>query len=159
MAVDMFLKVDGINGESTDEKHKGWIDVLSFGWGASNPSTFASGGGAGTGTAQIQDFSFVKQPDLATAMLFKGVVTGQHHKEATLSLVKAGGQQVEFMRIKMSDVIITSYQTGGSAGMLPAEQVSFAFSKVELATAEQKADGSIGGWEIFAWDVQQNKSV
>ena len=158
MAVDMFLKIDGIIGESADAKHKGWIDVLSFGWGATNPALL-SGGGTGTGKASIQDFTFVKTPDLATAKLFKGVVTGEHHQEATLSLVKAGDTQQEFMRIKMSDVLITGYQTGGSAGMLPAEQCSFSFSKVELATAEQKADGSLGGWEIFAWDVEANKSV
>ena len=158
MAVDMFLKIDGIKGESTDDKHKGEIEVLSFGWGATNTGVFG-GGGASSGKVQIQDFSFVKEPDIATAKLFRGVATGEHFDEATLTLVKAGGSQQEFMKIKMNDVVITGYQTGGSAGVLPSEQCSFSFSKVEIATAEQKPDGSIGGWEIFAWDIQQNSKV
>jgi type VI secretion system secreted protein Hcp len=159
MAVDMFLKIDGIEGDSTSDKYKGWIDVLSFGWGATNATTFSTSGGFGSGKVNIQDFSFVKQPDMATAKLFRGVATGQHFTSATLSLVKAGGSQVEFMKLKMSDVLVTGYQTGGSAGMLPAEQVSFSFSKVELSTAEQKADGTIGAWDTISFDIAASKSV
>ena len=159
MAVDMFLKIDGVIGESTNDKYREWIDVLSFGWGATHPTTLTSTGGSTSGKVQIQDFSFVKQPDIATAKLFRGVATGQHFKEATLSLVKAGGSQQEFMRLKMSDVLITGYQTGGSAGMLPAEQVSFSFSKVELATAQVRADGSISGWDEVSFDIMANKSL
>ena len=158
MAVDMFLKIEGIPGDSTNAKFKDHIDVLSFGWGATQSASFAFGGGGGTGKASIQDFSFVKQPDTATAKLFKGVVTGEHIPEATLILVKAGESQQAFMKLKMTNVIITGYQTGGSAGVLPAEQCSFAFQKVELSTAEQKADGSIGSWETIAFDLSQNVS-
>jgi len=156
MSVDMFLKIDGIIGESTNDKHKGEIDVLSFGWGATNPAVLGGTGGTSTGRASIQDMTFVKQPDLATAKLFRGVVTGEHYPSATLTLVKSGETQQPFMMIKLSDVVITGYQTGGSAGMLPAEQCSFSFSKVELSTAEQKPDGSLGGWETFAWDITKN---
>jgi type VI secretion system secreted protein Hcp len=155
MAVDMFLKVNGIPGDSTNAKHQGWIDVLSFGWGATQPVSFTGGTGGSTGKAQVQDFSFVKLPDLATAKLFKAVVTGEHIEDATLTLVKSDNQQ-EFMKLKMTNVLITGYQTGGSAGMLPAEQVSFAFQKVELSTAEQKADGTMGSWETITFDVSAN---
>jgi type VI secretion system secreted protein Hcp len=159
MAVDMFLKINGIPGESVNDKHKGEIDVLSFGWGATQTATFggATGGGS-SGKAQIQDLSFVKQPDIATGKLFKAVVTGEHIEDATLTLVKSENQQ-PFMIVKMSDVLITGYQAGGSAGMLPAEQVSFAFAKIELSTAEQKPDGTMGPMQTVGFDITQNRSL
>ena len=159
MAVDMFLKIDGIKGESNVKGREGSIDILSFGWGAVNPVVMGDGSGSGAGKAQLQDFSFVKEPDLATAKLFKGVVTGEHYPEATLTLVKVGQIQQEFMKIKFSDIIVTSYQTGGSAGAVPAEQCSLSFSRVDLSTADQKADGSIGSWETIGWDVAKNASL
>ena len=154
--VDMFLKIADIEGDSTSEKHKGWIDVMSYSWGATLPIDRTSGGGGSTGRTQVQDFSFVKMPDSASPRLMQKVCNGQHITEATLSLVKSGDNPQEFMKIKMNDVIISSYQTGGSAGMLPGEQVSFSFTKIELSVAEQKDDGSIGGWSEHSCDFIKN---
>ena len=157
--VDMFLKIADIDGDSTSEKHKGWIDVLSYSWGATLPVDRTSGGGTATGRTQSQDFSFVKYPDSASPKLMQKVCNGTHITEATLSLVKSGENPQEFMKIKLSDVLISSYQTGGSAGMLPGEQVSFSFAKIELSVAEQNPDGTMGAFSAHTCDFLKNVSA
>ena len=159
MSVDMFLKISDIPGDSTSDKHKGEIDVLSYSWGATLPIDRTSGGGTATGRTQVQDFSFVKMPDSASPKLMEKVCNGNSIPEAMLTLVKAGDNPQEFMKIRMSNVLISSYQTGGSAGMLPAEQVSFAFSKVELSVAQQNPDGSVGAWTEHICDFMKNTTA
>lgn len=157
--VDMFLKLGSIEGDSTSDKYKGWINVLTFSWGATNTGSLAYGGGGGTGKAQVQDFSFVKEPDSSTPEFFEAVCKGEHFPTAELRLVKTGETQQEFMKIKFSEVFISSYQSGGSAGMIPAEQVSFSFQKVELSSAAQNADGSVGTWNTHGCDFAAQKAL
>lgn len=159
--VDYFLKLDGVDGESTDDKHKGEIQLESYSLGHSNSSSFSSGGGGGAGKVAMQDFSFVKKVDKASAKLHTACATGEHIKTATLVCRKAGGDQQEFLTIVMSPVLVTSWQHGGSSGsdIVPTEQVSLAFGKVEFKYKEQKPDGSLGGEVIGGWDVTTNKKV
>ena len=146
MAVDMFLKIDGVQGESTNSKHKGEIEVLSYSWGVSQSGTQA-GSGAAAGKVTAQDFSIVKQLDTASPQLLELACRGEHVATALLTLSKAGDQQQDYMKFKLTDIVISSYQTGGSGGSLPAEQVSFSFASVEVSAAEFRPDGSIGGWK------------
>ena len=138
MAVDMFLKIDGIEGDARDAKHKGEIELLSFSWGVSNTST-TGGGGAGQGKIIPQDFSIMKSLDKATPKLFERMCEGTHIPEV---LVSAGGSAVkgeqEFLKIKLTDVLISSYTTGGSGGGVPMESLSFNFGSVEISTADRK---------------------
>ncbi len=122
MAVDMFLKITGIEGESTDAKHKGSIDIESFSWGATQQGTTGSpgGGGAGAGKVQMQDFHFVMRSSKASPKLFQAVASGQHIKEAILTARKAGGkEQIEFLKIKFSDILVSSYQQAASSPRPP----------------------------------------
>ena len=144
MAVDMFLKLDGIKGESTSSKHKDEIEVLSFSWGVSQAQ--ATGGG-GAGKLNIQDLSFVKRLDTASPQLLEASCRGEHIGFGLLTLAKAGEQQQDYLKIKFSEVLISSYQTGGSQGGDPAEQISLSFQNVEVSAAEVNPDGSIGGWK------------
>ena len=122
-AVDYFLKIADIEGESTDDAHGGEIDVLSWSWGETNSGTHAGGGGGGAGKVQMQDFHFTMKVNKATPKLFLACATGQHIPEATLTCRKAGTEQQEYLKIKFKDLLISSYQTGGSAGdVVPTDQ-------------------------------------
>ena len=160
-AVDYFLKIDGVDGESTDDKHKGEIELESFSFGASNAGSFSSGGGGGSGKVAMQDFHFVKKIDKSSPKLFVACATGEHLKTITLTCRKAGKDQQEFLKIVLTDSMVTSYQDGGSAGadIVPMDQISVGFSKIELKYKEQKPDGSLGGEIVGGWDVKTNKKV
>jgi type VI secretion system secreted protein Hcp len=159
--VDYFLKIDGIKGESTDSKHSGEIEIESWSLGATNAATFSSGGGGGAGKVQVQDFHLTKKYDQASAPLFVACATGKHYPLATIVARKAGGNQEEFLKIKLTDVMVSSYQTAGSnsSDIVPIDQVAIAFSKIEFAYKAQKGDGTLGGEAIGGWDIKTNQKV
>src|SRR6478609_2866958 len=103
MAFDAFLKLDGIDGESTDDKHKNEIEVLSYSWGLTQSSSGDSGGGGGAGKATFQDLHFVSHLSKASPMLFLKCATGQHIKEGLITVRKAGGGQLEYLKITLTD--------------------------------------------------------
>jgi type VI secretion system secreted protein Hcp len=144
MAVDMFLKLDGIDGESQDAAHEKWIEVESFSWGVSNAASVIGSGGAGTGKPVPSDFTLVIPLSAASADIFHKVVTGAFTPTATLSARKAGGEQSsDFLKWKMNDVLISSYNTEGTADR-PMEQISLRFSRIQLSYAPQDARGALG---------------
>ena len=157
MAVDVFLKLGDIKGESTDAKHAGEIDVLSWSWGVSQPGTAASGGGAGAGKVSFSDLNFTHNVDKASPLLMKACATGQHVKEATLVSRKAGKGQQEYLIIKMSDVLVTGVQPS-STGEHPMENVSVKFAKIDLEYKPQKADASLDAGIHFIYDIKTNKA-
>ena len=159
--VDYFLKLEGVEGESTDDKHKGQIELESWSFGATNSASFSSGGGGGSGKVSLQDFHVVKKMDKSSAKILAACCTGEHLKSATLFCRKAGKEQQEFLSIVLSDVMVSSYNVGGSAGsdIIPMDQISIAFAKIEFKYKEQKADGSLGGEIIGGWDQKTNKKV
>jgi type VI secretion system secreted protein Hcp len=160
-AVDYFLKIDGIEGESRDAKHNNEIDLVSWSWGESRSGTRASGGRGGAGKVAMQDFQFVMHVNKASPNLLLACASGQHIKSAVLTCRKSGQEQQEFLKYTFSDVLISSYQTGGSssADVVPLDQVSLSFATIEIEYREQKPDGSLGGSVKAGWDLKQNKPV
>jgi len=158
-AVDYFLKIDGIEGESTDAKHAGWLDVDSWSWGENQPLQPATGSGAGAGKVHFQDFQFTSRVSKASPKLFLACASGQHLKEARLVGRKAGKDLQEFLTWTFSDVLVSSYQTGGTEQALPMDSVSLNFSKVSVAYKAQKADGSLDNAVTAGWDAKTNKKV
>jgi type VI secretion system secreted protein Hcp len=159
-AIDYFLHIDGVEGESTDAKHKAWIDVDSWSWGETQTAAAHPGGGGGAGKVAIQDFHFVTRVSKASPKLFLACAAGQHFKEAKLVGRKAGKGQQEFLTWTFSDVLVSSYQTGGSeAGDLPTDQASLNFSKVKVEYRAQKADGSLEAPVTAGWDVKANSKL
>src|SRR6185295_9713929 len=119
MASDIFAKIGDIKGESTDDKHKDEIDVLSFSWGVTQTGTLAHGSGGGEGKAQFNDFNFTTNVSKASPALFLACASGTHIKEATIAVRRKGAGdkgQEDYLVIKMSDVLVSSYQSGGSSG-------------------------------------------
>src|SRR5262249_43954171 len=155
------LKIDGIDGESTDSKHKGEIELESWSWSETNAGSHASGGGGGAGKVAIQDFHFVMKHNKSSPKLMLACATGEHRKKAVLVCRKAGKEQQEFLKAVMTDCIVSSYQTGGSAhsNVIPTDQISVNFAKIEWEYKEQKADGSLGGAVKAGWNVKEKKKV
>ncbi len=156
MAVDVFLKIEGIPGESADGTHKDEIDVMSYSWGVSQTGTASYGGGMGAGKANFNDFHFMMRMNKATPKLMTSVATGEHIKGAVLSCRKAGGKQQDYMVYKFYDLLISSYQTSASSEE-PMESCSFNFSKVEMLYKIQDAKGALSNGPEFKYDIKQNK--
>ena len=159
MAVDMFLKIEGVDGESTDSSHKGEIDILAWSWGLSQSGTTHMGGGGGAGKVNVQDISVTKWVDKASPNLMKYCCNGKHFKEALLTVRKAGEKPLEYIKIKLNDLIISSVSTGGSGGEdRLTENVTLNFGKVGFEYQPQKADGSKDGGAIpMVWNIKENK--
>jgi type VI secretion system secreted protein Hcp len=160
-AVDFFLKLEGIDGESQDAKHKGEIDVESWSWGESQAGSHAGGGGGGAGKVSMQDFHFVMKVNKASPKLLLACATGEHIKKAVLTCRKAGKEQQEYLKITLSDLLVSSFQTGGSEGasVLPMDQISLNYTKIEYEYKEQKPDGTLGGAIKAGYDLKANKSL
>lgn len=160
MAVDIFLKLDGIKGESQDSKHPGEIDVMSYSFGASQAGTMAYGGGGGAGKVSFQDISFTHRVDKSSPVLFLHCCNGAHIKEATLTNRKAGKDQQEYLVIKLYDMIVSSVQqSDSSGGDLPVDSVTLNFAKIEMDYKEQKKDGTLGASVKMNWDQKLNKGA
>jgi type VI secretion system secreted protein Hcp len=156
--VDYFLKIDGVEGESTDERHKGEIEILSFSWGETQTGTMSRGGGGGAGKVSMQDFHFTMAMNKASPSLFLKCATGEHIKQAVLTARKAGGDQQEYLKVTLTDVLITSYQTSGS-GDQPIDSFSLNFAKIEFEYKPQKPDGSLDAPVKAGYDLKLNKKV
>jgi type VI secretion system secreted protein Hcp len=159
-AVDQFIKLDDLKGESLDEKHRGEVDVLAWSWGLSN-SLKAVTAGAGTGKVALQALSFTKYVDKSSAGLISALVTGRHLKTATLTLRKAGGKApLEYLRITLEDVIVSSVSVAGSSGEERlTENVSLTFARFRYEYVPQKADGSGEASVKAGYDAVKNEEV
>jgi type VI secretion system secreted protein Hcp len=157
MAVDILIKIEGVDGESVIQDHEDEIDVLAWSWGMSQSGSMHVGGGAGSGKVNIQDVSLTKYVDKASPSLMRACCNGEHLTEATLTIRKAGKDALDYLKIKMSPVLVTSLDTGGSGGEdRLTENVTLNFAKVEVGYTPQKPDGT-GDAEIsLIWNVEKN---
>jgi len=161
MAVDYFLKIENIPGESHDHKHKDEIDLLSFSWGSTQTGTHAGGGGGGGGKVSFQDFHFVMKANKASPKLLLACATGDHITKATLTCRKAGKEQQEFLKIDFYDLLVSSFQTGGSSSgdEIPLDQISLNYAKMEYTYRMQQADGTLAGPVKAGYDLKIMKAV
>ena len=159
--VDYFLKIDGIDGESSDSKHPAEIQVSSWSFGESQGGSHSAGGGGGAGKVVMQDFHFTMHTNKATAKLFLACANGEHIKSAKLTCRKAGKEQQEYLTWTFSDLLVSSYQTGGSdaGGVLPVDSISLNFTKVEIGYKPQKADGTLDAENKSGYDLKKNAKV
>ncbi|MEP7281923.1 MAG: type VI secretion system tube protein Hcp [Rubrivivax sp.] len=160
MAVDMFLKIETIDGETVDKqmKDKTAIDVLAWSWGVSQSGTTHMGGGGGAGKASFQDISVTKYVDSASHALLLGCATGEHFTKATLTVRKAGTTQQPYITITMDEVIVSSVSTGGSGGEdRLTENISLNFAKVKFEYFYQDDKGVVSKTaKAFTYDIAAN---
>ena len=162
MASDMFLKIDGLDGESTDDKHGNWIDILSFQHGYSQPGGIdrsAVGGHTG-GRVNVSEVTFVKQMDKASMPLADACATGKHIKSCEIEFCSASGEKHTFMKYKLTDVLVSSYSVSGSGGgERPTESISLNFGKIEQAYTPFDNTGKAGKDVRAVWNLATNKNA
>ena len=159
-AVDYFLKVDGIEGESEDAKHGKEIEVLSWNWSESQHGSMGHGTGGGAGKVAMADFQFTMKVCKASPKLFLACANGEHIKSATLTCRKAGKEQQEFLKWTFTDILVSSYNISGSAGdIIPVDSVSFNFTKIETSYKVQNADGTLGAEFKAGYDLKKATKV
>jgi len=158
MPSDIFLKMDPIKGESQDTKHKDEIDIQNWSIGASQTGAFGSGGGGGAGKVSFQDLHLTHYVDRASPDLMKACATGQHFDKAVLTVRKAGGKDaLEYLKITLKDVLVSSWQPGGSSHeeLIP-ESITLNFRKIEYEYTVQTDKGGAGTSTTVTWDVAAN---
>jgi type VI secretion system secreted protein Hcp len=157
VAVDMFLKLDGIDGESTDKTHEKWIEIESFSWGVSNSGSLVVGGGGGAGRAVPSDFAVVMPFSSASPQLFKKAVLGQHIDTATIELRRAAGDQREaFLKYGFRTIAVKTISWTSSGDEGPEEEVTFEFGELDVQYHAQKPDGSLGDLVEASFDFIKN---
>lgn len=158
MAVDMHIKIDTIPGNSEIKGFEGQIQLESFSWGMQQTTSFGHSTGGGAGKVNMQDLHFVHYVDKATPKLMIACCTGQHIKDAVLTCRKAGGDSaVDFLKITLQDVIVSSVAPSGTKSDTPSETVSLAFADFKVEFQEQDNKGAKkGGPVISGYSVQKN---
>ena len=158
-AVDYFLKIDGIVGESVDAKHKGEIQLESFNWGEAQQSAQA-GSGAGAGKVQFRDFHFAMRTNKSSPQLLLACASGQHMKSAVLTARKAGKAPKEFLVFKFENVLVSSYETGATPVQpYPVDQISLKFGQITVEYRAQRPNGTLDAPVQASWDVVANRKV
>ena len=159
MAGDAFLKIDGVPGESTDDKHKDWIEVLSYSFGVAQSATVGSTAGArSAGKADFSDFSFTKAIDKSSPKLFLYCAKGDHVPNMMLQLHRATGDKQKYLEIKLSDSLISNVSPAYGGGGIPMENVSVNFGKIEYIYTQTDAKTGKPSGDVKAhWDTNTNK--
>lgn len=155
MPYDAFLSIEGIEGETTAKGFEGQIKLDSFSLGAHNETSIGEGAGGGAGKVSVSNFNVTKSTDAASPLLFQACCKGQHFPNATVTMRKAGGDQMVFLEYKFDTVYVEDLQWSGAAGgdEVPMESMSLAFGKVEVTYTKQNPDGSPGGSTVGRWDL------
>lgn len=162
MATDILLKIDGIAGESVIEGHAGEIDILAWSWGMSQSGTTHTSTGGGSGKVSVGDITFTKHVDISTGDLIKACTSGRHLSKATLVVRKAGGARpIDYLTLTMHEVIVSSYNTGGSEDGMDRvqETLSFNFARFEIEYVQQDERGGRRGSTQAGWDIARNRPV
>jgi type VI secretion system secreted protein Hcp len=159
MAELWFLKIDGIQGESTDAHHQGEIDVLSWSWGVSQSPGGGGGGGGGAGKPAFQDFHAVTRISAASPLLLQACATGKHIKSAVLSGVRTGASATPFLTYQFYDILVTSVAHSDGETDAPMEQSSMNFVKVEVIYRPQTKTGQAGKPVTFGYDLSKNTKL
>ncbi len=161
MAMDMFLKLDDIKGESSDTDFKGLIDVLSWTWGATQSGSSHVGGGTGSGKVKVSDLVITKYIDRSSPVLLGMTCAGTPIKNAVMTIRKAGGKEkVKYLVMTMTQAIVTSIQVGGEGGGdRITETISFNFATVKYEYTPQKADGSAEPVVTTGWNIAGNSAL
>ena len=161
MAIDVYLQIDGIKGESQDDKHKDWIECETVHWGIHQPksATSSTGGGHTAERAELEEIAFSKAADLASPILMQHCAMGKTIPKAKFEFMRAdgNGQAIKYFEIELENVLIGGISPGIAAGTLLSEHVSLKFSKVKWKYTQQKIGGGTGGSTIGGWDLAANK--
>jgi type VI secretion system secreted protein Hcp len=162
MAMDIYLQLKGIDGDSTDGKHSNWIEITSLQWSVSHTEHGGSVSGQSSGAAgraDIQDITITKVLDKSSPNFLKYCVAGTHISDGKIEFCAATGQKQVYLTYTLKNVYVTSFQTTSSAAgdqNKPTETISFSFSQYKVEHTAWKSDGSKGGTTSAGWDLTKN---
>ncbi len=156
MAVDYFLQLTSINGESVDQNFPNQISVLSFSWGGTQTTSVAGTGGSGAGKVSLNEFSITKYYDSSSPEIFKSMVVGTHITTGTLSAVKSGASGQAFLKITLGELFVTSQQISASTE-IPTETVSFSYNTIKVDYSKQNEQGNLTSVGPVSYDLKANK--
>lgn len=160
MDQDIFIKFNGIEGESQDFSHKGEIEVIRWKWAVSQPANMHSGSGGGAGKSTVGDLHFDHRLDKASPNLLQYCLSGKHIPEVVLTVRKAGGSPLEYLRVTLEEVIITRVEPFGYDTMRsPREKVGLSFSRVKMDYVVQNAEGGMAGTVSMGYDIKANATI
>jgi type VI secretion system secreted protein Hcp len=155
MAVDFYLKLDGIEGEAVAKGFENQIQLLSFSWGGTQRTSVAGTGGSGAGKVDLSDLSIMKNMDKATAPIFKALISGTHVKTGTLSATKSGAAGKPFLKLTFEELFVTSQQVSASSE-IPSESVSFSYNKIKEEYSTQNEQGVLTATGAVTYNLKEN---
>jgi type VI secretion system secreted protein Hcp len=159
---DCFLWVDMIAGESTDDNHRQWIDIVSWSFGETLPAAATlAAGGASTARVAMQDFKFTMRTNKASPKLFLAGAAGQRIKEIRLEVCQPPPSRLKYLAIKLENVVVSSFVNLGNSGSSlshPMEEISLSFSRIQITYTEIGADGKSKGNVLGGWDWVSNRA-
>jgi type VI secretion system secreted protein Hcp len=156
MAVDYYLKLDQIDGESSDDKHKNEIQLMSWSWGAAQVSSVAGTGGSGAGKADLSDFSVMTYFDKATPKFFKSICAGTHVKTGTMSAIKSGADGKPYLKVDFKEMFVTNLSISGSSE-IPTVSISFSYNEIKIDYSTQNEQGNITSTGAVTFNTKENK--
>lgn len=163
MAQEIYLRLDGIPGESNKSGVEGWIEISSFSNGLSNPSNVAHGTGSGSGKVEFSSISVTKILDISSPKLALNCMNGTHIATGTIVVRQSTGDTTTqtYFQYDLKEVFVDSISWGaaGGGGTKPAESTSFSFNVIQIGYSQQNPDGSLQGPVIVGWDTQTNQAV
>lgn len=161
MASDVYLQIDGIKGESQDDKHPGWIECLSVRWGIHQPksATASTGGGHTAERAELKEVSFLKMSDISSPILMQTCAMGKTIPKAKFEFMRADGQgtAIRYFEIELENVLIGGIEPSIEPGSILDEHVSLKYSKIKWRYTQQKIGGGAGGSTVGGWDLAANR--
>jgi type VI secretion system secreted protein Hcp len=161
MAIDVYLQIEGVKGESNDDAHKGWIECLSVNFGVTQPrsATASTGGGHTAERAELSEISITKLADLSSPMLFQACACGKTYPKALLEFQRADGdgRPVKYMTVELENVLIGHWGASVAEGSIPAEGLGLKFSRIKLKYTQQKVGGGASGNTMGGWDLATNR--
>lgn len=161
MAIDVYLQIDGVKGESAEETHKGWIECLSVDWAVTQPksATSSTAGGHTAERANLSEIGLTKLADLASPILFQLSACGKTLPKAKLEFMRADGdgKPIKYFEIQLENVLISDMASSVSEGVVLSESRGLKFSKIKLAYIQQKLGGGTLGSTTGGWDLALNR--
>lgn len=158
MAVDYFLNLDGIQGESQDDQHKNEIQIMSWSWGAAQTSSVSGTGGSGAGKADLSDFSIMTYFDKATPKFFKSIVAGTHIAKGTMSAIKSGANGKPYLKVDFKELFVSSMQISGSSEV-PTVSLSFTYNEIKIDYSTQDEKGNLASTGPITYNLKGNKTT
>lgn len=163
MAIDAYLQIDGIKGESSDSAHQGWIECQSVNWSLSQPksATASTAGGHTAARAELSDIGFHKIADLASPILAQHCAMGKTIPKAKFEFLRADGdgKPVKYYEVELENVLVAHVAQGVNGGDVMGESIGLKFSRVKWRYTQQRIGGGTGGNTLGGWDCAANRPV